>query len=360
MKKNIVAILAILLATSTVFAAFPDRPTIAGAYGDLDGNGVINNSDYILVGEIYAGRLPYDPRADFQGKGRVSQADWVGIRYYTSGYWNTIPNIQKAPLMKLFTPNVSSIATPFGATTVQTFVWGNRPGVTEVKFGFSQNGVNKYVSEAFPPTGRCSFTVPTGLQGVYTLTVYGTTPGGIVSDSLSGVQIIPSVAPVASVSIDPSSPITAARNAANQLLTVFRLDIINGESLYLIDFVGGVHQIGGSFLWKTEAIRRFEIRTLDGVLISGSARWNLPGPEASLLPPEDKPMQPGLNRGLVPTSPVTLNKPLLVLVYGTTPNVETYTTKLDTVWAMRPEDGGNLLNMDSPFSEGLSHTVTLK
>src|SRR3989338_6359776 len=136
MKKSLslfTLVLATLITITTAFAA--DRLPIAGAYGDLDGNGVLNNVDYILVGEMYAGRLPYDPRADFQAKGWVSLSDWVAIRYYTSGYRDTIPTIQKAPAMKLFTPNAASIATPFGATTVQTFVWGNRPGVTQVQFG---------------------------------------------------------------------------------------------------------------------------------------------------------------------------------------------------------------------------------
>lgn len=353
------SLLMFLILTCSLTLNAVDRPTIGGAYGDLDGNGVLNNSDYILIGEVYTGRLPYDPRADFQGKGWVSLSDLVGIRYYTSGYWNTIPHIQKAPLMKLFTPNATSTATPFGAGTQQTFVWGNRPGVTEVKFGFSQNGVHKYLSGGFSPTGRCVFTIPTGLQGVYTLTVYGTTPSGVVTDSLAGVQVTDAPVAKATVSVDPSSPTTALRNTANQLLAVFRLDIINGESLYAIDFFGGSRTASG-FLMKTEAIRRFEIRGLDGSLLSGSERWNFPGSSKFTLPPEDQPFGPSVALGLVPTSPVTLNRPLLLLVYGTTPDTASYTTQLDTVWAMKPEDGGNLLNMDSPFTGGLSSTVTLK
>ena len=352
--SKVIAVLCLFIITSV--SALADRPPIAGAFGDLNGDGVINNIDHLTIGHMVAGLLPYDPRADFGLKGRVTLFDWVALGAYVNGA-STIVGLESGPAMKLLLPNSGSA---FEANSSQIFVWGNRPGVTEVKFALSQGNGELYVSNSFPPTGQCTFTIPSGFQGTYTLTVYGTTGNGLVSDSITvGLNDIARPAtPAVTVSVDRGSPTEAKRNATDQLLAVFQVNILNGEALYEIDFYAKAVMATG-LAWKSEMVKRFEIRSANGAFLSGSERWNVPGQNFE-QPPDDKPLGPGVSRKLVPTSKVMLDQTILISVYGSTPDADEFTTMLTDIAGMKPEDFGNLLKMDFPFSGQVSNTVTLK
>lgn len=170
----------------------------------------------------------------------------------------------------------------------------------------------------------------------------------------------------AQVTLDPSSPKSAAADAADQLLAVLDLDIQDGSLLYGLT-LKGARLFGQSTLWMPRHIKSFEIRELNGKLLSQSRPWTAPGEEFSL--PDDAADITNFS----PTSKVVLDRPFRVLVYGHTPPKTTYlegfleagmnfTTVLLEVTTIRQEDldANNWLNIQTPFSGQLFSTVTLE
>ena len=75
-------------ATSTVAR----RPITCGSKGDLNGDGYIDQTDYLLEGQVAVGTLTSTlDIADLNGDGRVSASDWVLINRYIAGADSTFP-----------------------------------------------------------------------------------------------------------------------------------------------------------------------------------------------------------------------------------------------------------------------------